>query len=183
MQQIIDQPTRLTYNRESLLDVMLTNVKNIAQTGVINYGISDHLPVFLVKKRQHDKPEQYIYKRSFKNYDVDTLDEKLHEIDWSILDLLVDVNLAWSIVYKGLLKLVDSMCPFKNFKVRVDRPVWYNCELAALERERDILTRNYKRDKVKKPEKYTEMVVVRKRFNKLLREFKQNFFKNQIEFF
>lgn len=167
-----------------MLDVILTNCKNIVHSGVINYGISDHLPVFLVKKRQHIISEhEYIHKRSFKNYDIDTLAERLCELDWTILDLLVDVNLAWSMVYKGLLKLVNDMCPFKNFKVRKDRPIWYNSTLLNLERERDILTRNYRRDDVRKADKYKEMVSVRKKFNKALRESKQDFYKNQIEYY
>lgn len=71
----------------------------------------------------------------------------------------------------------------KNFKVRIDRPSWYNTELCNLERERDISYRKYRNDRVKKPEKYHEMVRVRKKFNKILSEAKQNFYKNQIEFY
>lgn len=93
IEQLIMQPTRVTLNRDSLLDVIFTNAKNVAHSGVLNYGISDHLPVFLVKKRQHVTIEhEYIYKRSFKNYDVNSLADSLHELDWSVLDLLEDVN-------------------------------------------------------------------------------------------
>lgn len=82
----------------------------------------------------------------------------MHKLDWSTLDLLDDVNLAWSMVYKGLLELVNNMCPFKNFRVRKDRPVWYTSELVNLEHERDIFTRNYRRSTVRDPDKYNEMV-------------------------
>lgn len=59
---------------------MLTDVKNIAHSGVISYGISVHLPTFIIKKRQHVTPEhEYVYKRSFKNYDCDTLAKSVHD--------------------------------------------------------------------------------------------------------
>lgn len=81
---------------------------------MLNYGISDHLPIFMVKRRQSwNKEFEYLYKRSFRNYDKETLYNKLHELDWTILDLLEDVNLAWSMIYKGILNIVNDHCPYK----------------------------------------------------------------------
>lgn len=104
LEQIIEHSTRVSYNREMLMDVIMTNVKNISYSGCINDSTSIHLPVFLVKKRQRNILElYYICKRSFENYDRDVFADKLAELDWSVLELLCDVNLAWQMVYKGLL--------------------------------------------------------------------------------
>lgn len=37
--------------KNTLLDVMITNIKNVASSGCVNVNLSDHLPVFLSKKR------------------------------------------------------------------------------------------------------------------------------------
>lgn len=52
LEQIIEHPTRVSLNRGTLLDVIMTNVKSISHSGCINDSTSDHLPVFLIKKRQ-----------------------------------------------------------------------------------------------------------------------------------
>lgn len=184
MQQLIKHPTRMSFHRDSLLDVILTNMKNVNQVGTINYNLSDHLPIFIIKKRERVINEyEYIYKRSFKNYDVDKYSEILTELDWSIIDLLDDPNIAWSMVYKGILRVVDDQCPFKHLKVRTNKPVWFNSELCYMERERDILVRNYKRKRIKDETSYQRISLKRKEFNRKLQLTKQNFFKEQIELF
>lgn len=50
LRQVIDTPTRITCNSQTLLDVILTDMKNIAYCGSVNRNVSDHLPVFIVKK-------------------------------------------------------------------------------------------------------------------------------------
>ena len=66
----IQIPTRVTHNRSTVLDIILPNVVNTSNSGVINYNISDHLPVFMVKKRQKIQHEKtYLIGRTYRNYD------------------------------------------------------------------------------------------------------------------
>lgn len=184
LQQLIKQPTRLSFHRDSLLDVLFSNIKNVYKVGVINYNLSDHLPIFMTKKREKIINEyQYIRKRSFRNFEVDTFSEALSDLDWSVLDLLSDVNVAWNMVYKGILLVVDEFCPYKDVKIKVKQPVWYNSKIRSRERERDILVRNYKRSKKKSEAGYQRVLQKRKEFNRILQSTKQNFFKEQIELF
>ena len=47
LRQIIDKPTRITDNSCTILDHILTNsVGKLVNSGVFDYGVSDHLPVF-----------------------------------------------------------------------------------------------------------------------------------------
>ena len=49
--QIITQPTRITQNSETLIDVALTNCpENIINSGVVHVGISDILLFIFVEK-------------------------------------------------------------------------------------------------------------------------------------
>lgn len=47
----INIPTRSCMNRESLLDLMLSNMRNISEAGCLDYALSDHFPVFVIKRR------------------------------------------------------------------------------------------------------------------------------------
>lgn len=48
----ISQATRITANHESLIDLMLSNLKNVSYAGCINYSLSDHFPVYLIIKKR-----------------------------------------------------------------------------------------------------------------------------------
>ena len=45
LKQIIQTCTRIHRHGSTLIDVILTNVKNIYASGCINYNVSDHLPI------------------------------------------------------------------------------------------------------------------------------------------
>lgn len=47
----ITTATRITSNRESLLDIILANLQNVHSAGCVNFAISDHFPVYLIKKK------------------------------------------------------------------------------------------------------------------------------------
>lgn len=75
------------------------------------------------------------------------------------------------------------MCPYKNMKINIKQPIWFNSNLCNLERERDIMVRNYKRSRNKCEASYQRVLQKRKEFNRVLQSTKQNFFKEQIELF
>ena len=45
LQQKIDAPTRWSNKSKSTIDLIFTNMKYCTGAGVINYNISDHMPV------------------------------------------------------------------------------------------------------------------------------------------
>ena len=71
LQQLIKHPTRITATTKPLLDVILVSCpQSVRGSGVINYSISDHLPVFVELKVKASKPSpHYITARSYKNYE------------------------------------------------------------------------------------------------------------------
>ena len=50
--QLIETPTKITQATKTLLDIIITNMNFIKVSGVHDYVISDHLPVFGVRKKQ-----------------------------------------------------------------------------------------------------------------------------------
>lgn len=61
LKQMINEPSRITNKSSSLIDLAYTDMTHIRSSGTINSNISDHLPIFLIKKK-HEK--RRIVKRS-----------------------------------------------------------------------------------------------------------------------
>ena len=75
-------------------------IKNVYMPGCINYNISDHLPVYIVKKRQTivRGGGTTVDCRSYKNYNKNILQENLRKLDWSILDILDNIDDMWFLI-------------------------------------------------------------------------------------
>ena len=50
--QIIKNPTRNTSSSSTILDLIITNAQYISSSGTINSYISDHQPIYIVKKKE-----------------------------------------------------------------------------------------------------------------------------------
>ena len=83
---MITLPTRFSGSKWSILDIMLTNIRNCFISGVVNYNISDHLPVVLVKKRAKIRHIKVTATgTSYKNYNREMFMANLSQLDWSII--------------------------------------------------------------------------------------------------
>ena len=52
LKQLISTPTRVSENKSSLLDHVLTNTQeNVLQSGIIEVGLSDHQLIFITRKK------------------------------------------------------------------------------------------------------------------------------------
>lgn len=85
----IQLPTRVTATTETLIDVFITNVESGNHSaGVIDYHISDHLPIFLVldnlKLTNHlKKPAQPVTTRDINPTTLDRFHTELMKVDWA----------------------------------------------------------------------------------------------------
>ena len=98
MNQLIVNPTRITSDKQSLLDIIATNrPEKVLKTGVIHLGISDHsLHVYICLKISVPKDRPKIVEtRNFKNYNhghfSDLLMFELNKASWN----LDDTDLLW----------------------------------------------------------------------------------------
>lgn len=53
--QHVSQPTRVTKSTATKIDVIFSNVGYVKSVGVLNSNISDHLPIFLIKKKPREE--------------------------------------------------------------------------------------------------------------------------------
>ena len=73
MRQLIRTATRITSEGKSILDLIFTTINPdlITQSGTLTIVISDHHPVYLIKKRKRDHHQcKYIHTRSAALYNV-----------------------------------------------------------------------------------------------------------------
>ena len=70
LEQIITEPTRITTDTTSLIDVYITNSpQKVKSSGVIRLGIRDHYMIYVCTKDAINRsPPKIVESRSFKNY-------------------------------------------------------------------------------------------------------------------
>lgn len=140
---LINTPTRITVGgSSSLIDICVTNSKNIVQSGTIEYNISDHLMVFAVSKSlRHDKGIEKCKQkiRSFRSYDVELVKESLNNFNWGRYFATKNVDVAWSILFNEMVKNADFFAPYCTRFVKKYQPYWFTSSLLELSIERDRL--------------------------------------------
>lgn len=136
--QVIDKPTSFTAGKNSLLDLMFTNIKHVTFAGVYIINMSDHLPTMLIyKKNREEKNTLSIRCRSYSEENNKKFKEEIGEIDWTHLEESDDVNTIWLKMYTAFITILDKCCPFHIFKVKRDKPVYISDEIIQLGKDRD----------------------------------------------
>ena len=183
LHQIIKSPTRIVKNSKSLLDLIFTYMDHIASSGVLDVAISDHLPVFLIRKKHKNKPS-YIHTkgRSYNNYRKDNFqnDIKNHP-DWATFwDLQDDKpDAMWEKILKIIQDASDLHAPLKDMKIREDTPQWITKDLISEVNQKDFLF-----NKARKLPSETNWEMFKQKKNevkKLLSSAKEEFVKEKLE--
>lgn len=143
LSQLINEPTRVTSNSESLIDLCLTSaLDNISAQGVIRTGLSDHDIVYMVRKLNHFRTNRhkFILKRCFNNFNQELFINDLKDAHWDFDQ--VDPNDQWE-KWKALyISIVDKHAPLKRTRVKKKKSPWLTKDLVNLIRKRDLLKKN-----------------------------------------
>lgn len=84
--QIIETPTGVTLEKETLIDLCLTNMKNISCCGTVPYFLSDHFPIFVIKKKKKMKKKRCNFTgRCYKNYSLEALEARIRMVKWHLV--------------------------------------------------------------------------------------------------
>ena len=97
-------------------------------TKVLNIGMSDHLPVCIVRKyrkRSIQNIEKTIKYRKWKNFSEQALQEDLEKAPWNVLDMYDDPNDAIQFCNRTFLDVADDHVPLLSKRVKRQRePAW-----------------------------------------------------------
>ena len=120
LDSLINVPTRISKNRESCLDVILTNVPAFAKdSGVIHTGLSDHELIYTILKTRHMRSKaETITKQSFKTFDKDSFQADLSTLPFSVLYVFDDPEDVYWCWYQLYDQVLDAYAPKITVKKR-----------------------------------------------------------------
>ena len=133
--QIINTITRPDSN--TCIDLVVTNCDIVRESGSLDVNISDHLPVFFVRKKTKTiKLKTSFRGRSYKNVTEDQFIDFFNKYSWEEF-ASHDIDTCWDIMYNRITAAADFYCPIKDFKFSKDKPIWLTNDLIAIMKERD----------------------------------------------
>ena len=120
---MIKQTTRCSCRagqvRETCIDNIFTNSSLIAESKVLDLNISDHLAVFVRRKKARIFSHKITFTgRSYKNFIKEDFQEALLGKDWDNFYNSMDPGECWDILEKTIRGQIDAVCPLKKFKVK-----------------------------------------------------------------
>ena len=130
LRQLIQSITRPNRSGGTCIDWIVTNSDYIRQSGVYDIYISDHLPVYCIKKkaREHHRCT-YRMCRDLSNYDNVNFCTLLRYANWAQVELSHDMCEMWDLLYKQTLDILAIMCPFKKYKQRENVSPWMSADI------------------------------------------------------
>ena len=181
LKQLIVEPTRITDDTETLLDIIATNRPDkVKDSGVIHLGISDHSLVYLCLKVlvPRDKPK-IVDSRNLKYYSKEAMNDHLyHELN-SFSWEQTDPNILWE-QFKNIFNSVsDVHAPIKTRKVRSTYAPWLTTDIRHEMNQRDYLKKKAVKSKSKSLLKAYK--AKRNSINKLIKSAKSNYCKREID--
>ena len=107
MQNIVDEPTRLTPQTETLIDLIVTTRPELINIkGVLPLGISDHCLIYAsLKLRKGRPPPRIITIRNFKHFNAKDFQTDLSCAPFHVIDVFEDkddAHWAWSLMFKHI---------------------------------------------------------------------------------
>ena len=179
LRQIITDATRIAAN-ETCLDLIMTDSDHIKYSGVLEINISDHLPVFILRKKIKIKSPKCEFKgRSYRNYNKEDFSNRLNQYVWEEFYQMTDVNECWTLIHNRINEILNDMCPIKVFSFSKEKQPWINHELLNQIANRDDALRRARRTGTS-----DDWVYARKMRNKtkiLINRAKMDYYTDQLD--
>lgn len=142
IKQVITTPTRITRYNKTIIDLAFTNMKYCTETGTLNYNISDHKPIYVIKKKPRNIKKTTVYRgRTYRNYSYQKLEEILKSIDNTEITEAKDPNICWELLLKNITTAADMLCPIIELHIRENTAQYLNNELLELQHDRDYFAK------------------------------------------
>ena len=168
LHQMIDKPTHKDGNT---LDLLLTNVPNLAKNVVIHprYEVcnSDHYAISfdLGPAKRKKFPKRKIL--NFKKANWDGLERDLNSVDWDSILKYCDAETAWQDFKKILLSLCEKHIPTITIQYKFQSP-WYDSQAHKICQEKETLRTVFNNTKI--PSDYTAFCNKRKEFRRCIED-------------
>ena len=149
--QLINCPTRITYNTSTLINHILRNSQgNISQSGVIDTAVSDLNIIYCtgkILKVKYNKHKKLTF-LSLRNYSVDVYKQVLERVSFPNYDNFRNSDIAYNDFMNRLNCVVNAVAPFKTVRVKNNTSEWFDREIADKLHTRDELYKRFKLTKL-----------------------------------
>jgi NADPH-dependent 7-cyano-7-deazaguanine reductase QueF len=138
LHQIITKPTRETANSSTIIDHVITRLKNLEWKVLKTPRISDHYIIFLSLPIKIENYEILIEKRNYKEYDKEAFQYMIRDgYEWN--NSSANVNSLADAFINSLTETINHMCPIRRVRTHRNRITceWMNVEIAQLMKLRD----------------------------------------------
>ena len=181
LEQKISTTTRNTRSSKTLLDIALTNIKYIKSAGALDSFLSDHQPIYILKKKTKDtgKNEQLFEGRSYRQYNKQSFMENVSDRDWAPFHKATDPTDAWDEMLKIITEEADKMCPVREYNIKNSKPPWLANELIEQMKDRDYFYSKAKR--TSNDDDWNIAKFHRNQVNFNIRKAKADFIKDQLK--
>ena len=162
-----------------MLDLILTNLKYIKEAATIPLKISDHLPVYIVRKKMKEfHPKVKFEGKSYSRFDDDEFTQNLLNLEWNFVYQPLPLSDIWDKFYQEIETLLETTCPLKKFSFGRDKRAWMSNELIEFIKDRDSALKKALRTKTQEDKKRARNI--RHFRNSMVRNAKSSYIKNQL---
>lgn len=179
-EQMIKEPTRITENSKTLIDLAFTNKPEIViNSGVVHLGISDHSLIFIQRKFSIPRKEPKIIKtRQFKYYNANAFKFDLAMNLQMLSETARDPNVMWEEWKNIFLLVADMHAPQITRKVRSEYAMWITDNIKRTMYHRDFLKK--KAVKTGSKQFHDAYTKTRNELNRLIKKTKATYFTNTL---
>lgn len=127
LNQLIDQPTRITNRSQTLLDILVVSNLSIASNCRVtdSLGVSDHCVVSCtIRSLKIPITPRFITYRDFKHFDTNAFEESLSYFNWDHIYTLTSVDEMLEFLNCNLLALFDIHAPIRIVRATKQRAPW-----------------------------------------------------------
>ena len=142
LDQLIQEPTRVTESSSSLIDLCFTNsLTTVVDSGVTHLSISDHSLIYVVRKAHYVQIDAKIIEaRTMRNFNSENFLNDLNQQPWAeVCHNAADSNKMWQIWKSLLMETINKHAPIRIKRVGKKNSPWVTGELRRLLFERDSL--------------------------------------------
>ena len=146
--QLIDEPTRVTPQSKSTIDLICTTVPDrLIDCHVVKCTLSDHYLIAATLNSVSKSNHKIISCRTYKHFSAQNfLNDLSDNFEHFSVDINIDVNQQWD-YFKNLFLLISNIhAPYRNFYAKAKSTPWVDNEIVNLIRERDKLHRPHERE-------------------------------------
>ena len=181
LEQMINEPTRITDKSSTLIDLCITNSPtNVVNSSVLHLSISDHSLVYMVRKTHYKSNGARIVEvRSLKNFSRENFLRDIELKQWSNVHCSDDPNEMWATWKTMLMKTIDKHAPCRSRRTGKKRSSWITNDL-----KRQMFKRDYLKKKAissKDPQAWHEYRQSRNHVNNEIKKAKISYFTTNLD--